>query len=90
MVRSGGNYEWKADALLDVDLVLQVGKVGSEEALCLPAVWTVALGEYDDLVGSDGIFDGLFSRHACSRRGGRENGEELRPNRPTKYAIEHG
>jgi hypothetical protein len=85
VVSSEGNYEWEGNALLDVDLVLQVGEVGSEELLCLRAIWAVTLGEYDNLVASDGIFDGLLSRHACSRRGGEE-----RPNRPAKYTIEHG
>jgi len=67
--------------LFDIDLILYVGEVGSEEVLCPLAVWAVRLGEYDDLVAGNGIFDGLLSRHACSRRGGCETGEE-RSNRP--------
>ena len=85
MISLGGNCGWKWNALLDVDLVLQVGEVGIEEVLCRGAVWAVALGEYDNLVASDGIVDGLLSGHGCSGRGGEE-----RPNRPAKYTAEHG
>ena len=55
--------------LLDVDLVLQVGEVGSEEVLRPPAIRAVSLGKDDDLVAGNGIFDGLLSRHGCSGRG---------------------
>jgi hypothetical protein len=88
MVSFGEGCERKENTLFDVDLILYTGEVGREEVLRPRAVWTVGLGEYDDLVAGNGIFDGLFSGHACSRRGRCETGEE-RANRPIIYASEH-
>ena len=75
-------------ALVDVYLFLQMGKLGSDQALRPFAVRAVGLGENDNLVASDSFVDGLFSRHGSS--GGccetRENG----PKRPVIYTLEHG
>jgi len=75
--------------LLDVDLVLQVGEVGSEETLGSLAVGAVGLGEDDNFVARDGFFDDLLSRHGCSGGGGCDCGEE-RAKGAAIYAVEHG
>ena len=47
-----------------------MGEVGIEEGLCPLAVWAVRLGEYDDFVVGDGVFDGFLDfGHGCSGRG---------------------
>lgn len=78
----------ETDVLIDVDLVLQVGEIGSEEALGRLTIWAVGLGENDDFVARDGVFDDLLSRHACYGRGGCDTGEES-PNSAAIYTVEH-
>ena len=63
-----------------------MSEVGGEKGLRLSAVWTPGLGKYDDLVGCDGVFDGLFSGHGCSGRRGFDSGEEC-PDGPVIYAL---
>lgn len=70
-------------------LVLQVGELGIEDALRRSAEWAVGLGEDDDFVAGDGIFDGFLNGHGCSGRGGSEAGEEGSDGL-VKYTLEHG
>lgn len=69
-------------------MILQVGEVGRDEVLGLPAIRAVGLGEDDDLVAGNGFFDGLFSGHACSWSGGCD-GREERANGAAIYTVEH-
>ena len=86
-VSLGRYHEGKGDALLDVNLVLQVGEVGIEYLLGPLAVWAVGLGEDDDFVAGDGFFNkGSLSRH--DRGGGWGAGEE-RANGAVIYTGEH-
>ena len=70
-------------------MILQVGEVGSDEVFGRPAIRAVGLGEDDDLVASNGFFDGLFSGHGCSWSGGCD-GRKERANGAAIYTLEHG
>lgn len=88
MISCGGNRGLNSDVLGDKGLVLQVGEVGSEDVLGPRAVRAVGLGEDDDLVFGNCIFDGLFSGHGCSWRGGCDSGKES-ANGAVIYTVEH-